>query len=102
LPRRELKIDWEVARDILRYFMRNPQGGDTLEGLVRWRLLDETIYRSLEEIKSVVDWLVTEEFLVREMTSPSKAFFCLNRKKQNEIERFLEQAERPEVKPEPG
>jgi len=37
----------EPTKEILRYFLRHPQAADTLEGIVRWRLLEERVERTL-------------------------------------------------------
>ena len=38
-----------IAKEILSYFLRNPQAADNLEGVARWRLLEQTVHRSVEE-----------------------------------------------------
>jgi hypothetical protein len=52
------------AKEVLSYFLRNPQAADTLEGVARWRLLDEPVHRSVEEINQALEWLVAQGFLV--------------------------------------
>ncbi len=68
----------EIARDILNYFLRNPQAADDLEGLARWRLLRETIHRSIEETDHAVEWLVERGFLIKLSPVGSNAIFSLN------------------------
>jgi len=38
-----------VTRDILSYFLCNPQTANDLKAIARWRLMHETIRRSLED-----------------------------------------------------
>jgi hypothetical protein len=79
----------EIAEDILRYFLRNPQAADNLEGIARWRLLTEAIHRSVEETSRVLEWLVSQGILLKFAPAGSDAVFCLNREKQREAESLL-------------
>ena len=86
------KVDFDVVRDVLRYFTRNPQAADTVEGVARWRLVDEVIHSNLEQVARAVAWLVSQDLLVQETTSPSTVVVRLNRQQLARIELFLEQA----------
>lgn len=88
------KDDFDVARDILRYFTRNPQAADTVEGVARWRLLDERIHSDLERVTRAMAWLVSRGLLVKEPLAGSAAIFRLNDKEPREIERFLQKRKR--------
>jgi len=83
-----------VALDVLRYFVRNPEAADTVEGVTRWRLLDEKIYRSLQQVTRAMAWLVAQGLLVEDHLSSSKTAFRLNKAALKRIERLLQQ-ERP-------
>lgn len=52
-----------LAKEILEYFLRNPQAADDLEGVARWRLLDQTVHRTLTQTKTALDQLVDSGFL---------------------------------------
>jgi len=82
----------EVAGEILRYFLRNPLAADSLEGITRWRLLDERIHRKLQETEQALSALVERGILIAE-ASPGLAgrVFRLNPAKRKEAEEFLEQ-----------
>jgi len=86
--------DLDVARDVLRYFVRNPEAADTVEGVARWRLLDEKIYRDLEQVTRAMAWLVAQGLLVEDHLPFSRTAFRLNKTTQKRIERLLQQ-ERP-------
>ena len=88
-PRRE----HETAKQILRYFVRNPEAADGLEGMVRWRLLEEMIHRSVEETHAALMWLVSRGFLTETRVPGSEKVFCLNREKQAEADHLLAAAE---------
>ena len=78
-----------MAREILRYFVRNPQAVDSLEGVARWRLLDERIHSSLEQVARAIAWLVSEGLLLPENRSAT-SLFRLNESEQTKIDRFLQ------------
>jgi len=79
----------ESAAEILRYFWLHPERVDDLESVVRWRLLEETIHRHIEDIRESLKWLVAEGFLVQEAIGPSGSVFRLNRDQAVATERFL-------------
>jgi hypothetical protein len=77
------------AEEILRYFTRHPQAADTLEGVARWRLLEDRVQRSVEGINDALDWLVAQGFLLQELTAGSGAIFRLNQQRISEAEELL-------------
>jgi hypothetical protein len=85
------RLDSEVktAKDILKYFLRHPAAADDLEGIARWRLLDEKVHQSLQETNQALEWLVEKGLLVAESHPVSGTLFRLNNQKRGEIENFL-------------
>ena len=78
------------AREILSYFVRNPQAADTLDGIVRWRLLSEVVHRKVEETSVAIEWLV-EQGLLLETRSPGVGpIFSLNPEKISEAQCILD------------
>jgi len=92
LQDRDAEIDLATAREILRYFLRNPQAADDLEGVARFRLLDEQIHRSVTEARAALEWLVAKGLLKKEQAGASNAIYRLNARSREEAERFLTQA----------
>ena len=88
----DAEIDLATASEILRYFLRNPQAADDLEGVVRFRLLDEHIHRSVAEARATLEWLVTKGLLVGEPAGASNVVYRLNAGSREEVERFLREA----------
>ena len=88
----------EVARDILSYFLRNPQTADDLEGIARWRLMSETIRRSVEDTNRALEWLAEQGFLVQVTTAGAGPIFRLNQVNRARAETFLAQLEQPHAK----
>ena len=84
-------VDLDVAREILRFYLRNPEAADSVEGLARWRLLDERIYSTLDKVSRAVSWLVSQELLVKEPTSPCTSVFRLNESERKKSEGFVQQ-----------
>ena len=64
-----LKPKPQIARQVLSYFIRNPHATDSLEGIARWRLLQERIHRTVQETNAALAWLVSEGYL-REVLNP--------------------------------
>lgn len=81
----------DIAKDILSYFLRNPQAADDLEGVARWRLLNQTIHRDVEETSEALDWLVQHGLLTR-VSRPGSAFFRLQSEQRAGAEAFLNEA----------
>ena len=84
------------AREILAYFVRNPEAADTLEGVARWRLLRETGHRSVAETAKALDWLVAEGFMKDSSTTYSKPIYSLNKNSIHKAELLLGQDQSPE------
>ena len=82
----------EVATQILHYFERNPEAADSLEGIARWRLLEEQIHRSLLETQLALEWLVTQGFLVEVSSVSAGNLYRLNLDKAADIRTFLQQS----------
>ena len=78
-----------LAREILAYFLRNPQCADDLQGITRWRLLDQMIHHALQDTRAALDLLVTNGYLTKESTTGNDPVFRLNTDKQNEAQSFV-------------
>jgi hypothetical protein len=82
------------VRDILRYFLRNFATADSLEGIARWRLLEEGIYRNLVETRTALDWLLKEGYLVEVPGAQAVRLLRLNPDKRDEAQMLLERTGR--------
>ena len=83
----------DIAKDILEYFLRNPQAADDLEGVARWRLMSQTIYRDLQETRQALEYLVQKGLLTR-VSRPGSAFFRLQTEQRAGAEAFVADADR--------
>lgn len=92
----------ELAKRILRYFLRNPHCADNFEGVVRWRLLDQTIYQAVDEVGQALEWLVAQGFVQSSTKAGTGPIFSLNEEMRARAERFIEESGRPECDQNPS
>jgi len=85
--------------EVLDHFVRNPQAADTLEGLARWRLLRETVYRRVEETADALEWLVDEGLLNETSRTYSKPIYSLNLQALDEAKELLAREQYPNDPP---
>jgi hypothetical protein len=78
-----------MAREILRYFVRNPHAADSLEGVARWRLMDEVIRRKLDETEAALEWLTAQGYLTTSIAYDGTATFSLNPSPTKDVQQFL-------------
>jgi hypothetical protein len=77
------------AREVLIYFLRHSHGAESLEAVARWRLREEEIHRTVDEISRAVDWLVARGFLLEEPTRAAPTMFRLNPDKRDAAEQYV-------------
>ena len=85
----------DLAREILSYFLHNPNAADTVEGVACWRLMEEKVRHTVELTSSALDWLVSLNFLVEMRTSGSVKIFQLNKERSIEVQCFLSDLRSP-------
>lgn len=83
------------VREILTYFLRNPAAADSLEGIARWRLLEEAIHRNVVETQAALEWLVRQGLLIESAESCAGRLFRLNPEKINQAEELLKKSAEP-------
>src|SRR5262249_38576447 len=81
--------DLKVVREVLSYFVRNPQAAASLEGIARWRLLDEIVTRSVEQTRSALSWLVDHGYLCVRTGAGSGPIFTQNTAMADEARALL-------------
>ncbi len=89
------EVEPEIARQVLNYFVNNPQAADSLEGIARWRLLAEQLHRSLRQTDAAIAWLVEQGFLQQIEPVSSVRLYRLDPKHQAEAVRFLASTRTP-------
>jgi hypothetical protein len=83
-----------IVRQILNYFVRNRSAADSLEGVARWRLLEEQIQRSLQQTDVALKWLVAKGYLEEITPAGSVPLFRLAPDHQAEALKFLQEQDR--------
>ncbi len=78
-----------VAKQILSYFLRNPDGADSLIELARWRLMEERVRITIEETQAALAWLVEEGYVQREERVGTESLFHLNPARAQDAETLL-------------
>jgi hypothetical protein len=81
--------DQTIASEILNYFLRNPHAVDSLEGVARWRLMEDLVRRKLDETEAALRWLVEEGYLTTSVSPGSTAMFRLNPERVEQARQFL-------------
>ncbi len=82
--------------EILRHYLEYPETVDTLEGIARWRLLDDFVQRRVADTGEALQWLVAHAFLERIGGSPSAPpVYRLSLVKRAQAERFLSEHAEP-------
>jgi hypothetical protein len=89
-----------AAKQIISYFLRNPRAADTLEGIARWRLLEEQIHHSVRLTERALQALLAMGLLVARSTESAGTIYQLPESMRDEAERFLASA--PGRKRKPG
>ena len=100
--RHDLKPKPQIARQVLSYFIRNPQATDSLEGIARWRLLQERIHRTVQETNGAVTWLVSEGYLRQVSNAGAEPLYQLNVAQTENALAFLAADETVEVSKKAG
>jgi hypothetical protein len=79
-----------VAKDILRYFLRNPEAVDSMTEIARWRLMQEAVRRSVEDTQAALNWLIEEGYMREETRAGTERLFLLNPERRADAESFVE------------
>lgn len=87
---RRAEQEFDLMKQVLSYFVRNPNAADNLEGITRWRLLEEQINRSLQETQVALTWLVGQGFLEEVETTGTTPIFRLNPERRADAIAFVE------------
>jgi hypothetical protein len=80
-----------VVKDILRYFLRNPEAVDSLTEIARWRLMQETVRRCVEDTQTAMEWLIEEGYMREETRVGTESLFLLNPERRADAQAFMEQ-----------
>jgi hypothetical protein len=79
----------DIVKQILSYFVRHPNAMDSLEGVARWRLLEEQIDRTVRKTESALEWLLAEGYLMEVRRPGTEKLYQLNFKRRSKAIEFL-------------
>ncbi len=67
----------DIVRMILNYLNKNPDAGDTLEGISKWWLNLEKIEVTVDEVSSVLETMIKEGKVKRHVMHGKNPFYML-------------------------
>ncbi len=79
-----------IAKDVLSYFLRNPDSAESLTELARWRLMQEMVRRSVERTRSAVEWLIAEGYLKEEIREGTETLLRLDPDRREDAQSVIE------------
>src|SRR5262249_45091146 len=68
----------DIAAQIMAHMLRNPDAVDGLEGLSRFRLLEQRIQQSVANTEEALHWLVSMGLVLEERTGQGTPSYRLN------------------------
>ena len=80
----------ELRRLIATYFLRNPEGVDSLEGIARWRLLEEQVHTTVEQTHLALEWLVSHRYLTVENNPSAGRLYRLSAKNRSRLRQLVD------------
>ena len=89
-------MEFEQAREIFQYFVDHPHASDDLEGIARWRLLQQQVTSQVEQVHRALELLVRMELLCRQDTPALGKRYSLNQAKVAESNTFSVSDDRTE------
>ena len=81
---------------MLAYFVQHPSAVDSLEGIARWRVRQDSIPEIVDRVDHALTWLVDAHLLVREDRIGGAATFRLAPLRAGAAKRLLRNIERGE------
>jgi len=65
----------EISRKILDYLRKNPDAGDSLEGISEWWLQSECIEQSVDKVAGVLEQLIKEGVIKKQRGEGGRPFY---------------------------
>jgi hypothetical protein len=79
----------QLAEQILMYLAKNPDAGDTIEGIVQWWLLEQRIENQVAETTRELRMLVDLGLVLEVESAEGRVYYRVNRRRQTEIREML-------------
>lgn len=78
-----------VTQQILSYLVEHPDAKDTVDGVIKWWLPEDSVDRGKKTVQEVLDSLVLRGWLTRRDATSSKTIYGMKKDQLEEIENFL-------------
>jgi hypothetical protein len=78
-----------VAHDILAYLIEHPDAQDTVQGIVKWWLLEQTIRYQTTRVKRALAYLVEKGLVIERRSLNLRSRYQVNAGKLDEISALL-------------
>jgi Fe2+ or Zn2+ uptake regulation protein len=79
------KEDSCLSDDVLSYLIEHGDAQDTLEGIVEWWLMEQSIVTRTAQVREALDDLVAAGLLLERRSQDSRTHYRINRHKTEEI-----------------
>ena len=81
----------KISNEILEYLVEHPRAQDTLEGIVNWWLMEQTIKFQEAQVKKALADLVAKGLVIEQKGNDSKIHYRVNQSRFEEIKKHLKQ-----------
>ena len=78
-----------MVKQVLQYFLTHPEAADDLEGIVRWRLMRQSIEDTVTQTALVLRLLVERGLLIEVRRPTGPPVFTLNADRAADAEKLL-------------
>lgn len=75
----------EMEEDIVRYLVEHPDAKDTLDGILRWWVMEQRVKREMMQVEKAVVALTQRDWLLKRTGADSQVHYRLNPAKAGEI-----------------
>lgn len=75
-----MNIREEISKNILDYLQKNPDAGDTLEGITKWWLESQRVDQAVDEVAEALNLLLKKGAIIKTKCKKGSYIFKLNKK----------------------
>ena len=78
-----------VAQVILSYLLAHSEAEDTIEGIIDWWLLEETVKHRKKEVQAALDELVSQSLITTRKSEDSRIRYRINNRMMKKVREFM-------------
>ena len=79
----------KIGNEILEYLIDHPEAQDTLQGIVEWWLLEQTIKFKKTQVEKALAELIAKGLIIEKKGSDSQTRYRINHRKHKDIQILL-------------